>query len=47
MFDVQARLSNGADPPLDQLANAALDRCAQSLGLVRDKTAVRVSRDAT
>jgi organic hydroperoxide reductase OsmC/OhrA len=46
-FNVQARLSDGANPPLDQLAGAALDRCAQSLGLVRDKTAVRVSRHAT
>ena len=46
-FDVQARLSDGADPPLDQLASAALDRCAQSLGLVRDKIALRVSLHAT
>ena len=43
----QARLSDGADPPLDQLASAALDRCAQSLGLVRDKIALRVSHHAT
>lgn len=46
-FEVQARLSDGADPPLEQLASAALDRCAQSLGLVRDKTSVRVTRHAT
>jgi organic hydroperoxide reductase OsmC/OhrA len=39
-FNVQARL-RGGDPPLNQLASAALDRCAQSLGLVRDRTAVR------
>ena len=45
-FDVQARLSDGADPPLDQLASAALDRCAQSLGLIRDKIALRVSHHA-
>jgi organic hydroperoxide reductase OsmC/OhrA len=45
-FNVHARLSHGADPPLDQLASAALDRCAQSLGLVRDKITARVSRDA-
>ena len=45
-FDVQARLSEGGDPPLDQLASAALDRCAQSLGLVRDKVAVQASQVA-
>jgi organic hydroperoxide reductase OsmC/OhrA len=45
-FDVQARLSDGADPSLDQLAATALDRCAQSLGLLRDKTALRVSHHA-
>jgi uncharacterized protein YbjT (DUF2867 family) len=32
---------------IDQLASAALDRCAQSLGLVRDKIALRVSHHAT
>jgi organic hydroperoxide reductase OsmC/OhrA len=42
-FDVRARLSGGAYPPLDRLAGAALDRCAQSLGLVRDRTAVRAA----
>jgi uncharacterized OsmC-like protein len=46
-FNVHARLSDGADPPLDQLAGAALDRCSQSLGLVRDKITARVSRHAT
>lgn len=39
-FKVYARLGGGAHPPLEKLANAALDRCAQSLGLVRDRTAV-------
>jgi hypothetical protein len=43
-FNVQARLSAGTDPPLDRLAGAALDRCSQSLGLVRDKIVVRASR---
>lgn len=42
-FDVSVRLSGGGDHPLDQLANAALDRCAQSLGLVRDRTRVRAA----
>jgi hypothetical protein len=40
-FDVKARLSDAADPPLDQRARAALDRCAQSLGLVRGRIALR------
>jgi hypothetical protein len=46
-FSVPARLSDGADAQRDQLAEAALDRCAQSLGLLRDKTALRVNHHAT
>jgi organic hydroperoxide reductase OsmC/OhrA len=43
-FDVRARLMNGGeDSFLDELAGLALDRCAQSLGLIRDRTTVRVS----
>jgi organic hydroperoxide reductase OsmC/OhrA len=43
-FDVRARLMNReGDSFLDELAGAALDRCAQSLGLIRDRTTVRVS----
>ena len=43
-FNVQARLSGEPDPTLDQLANAALDRCSRSLGLGRDKIAVRATQ---
>jgi organic hydroperoxide reductase OsmC/OhrA len=43
-FHVQVRLSDRGDPPLDQLAMDALDRCAQSLGLARDKVAMSFSR---
>lgn len=44
-FHVRARLMNGEgkDSFLDELAGAALDRCAQSLGLIRDRTTVRMS----
>jgi organic hydroperoxide reductase OsmC/OhrA len=43
-FNVHTRLDGEPDHPLDQLANAALDRCAQSLGLARDKIAVRANQ---
>jgi organic hydroperoxide reductase OsmC/OhrA len=43
-FDVQARLTEGADSPLEQFAIAALDRCAQSLGLARDQVSVSASQ---
>jgi organic hydroperoxide reductase OsmC/OhrA len=42
-FNVRARLIGESAPSLDQLANAALDRCAQSLGLVRDRASVRTA----
>lgn len=45
-FSVQARLSESGDVALDELADAALDRCARSLGLVRDKVAVRARQVA-
>jgi organic hydroperoxide reductase OsmC/OhrA len=39
-FRVFARVGGGAQPPLEKLAHAALDRCTQSLGLGREGAAV-------
>ena len=43
-FHVRVRFTDDPDLPLHQLASAALDRCAESLGVIRDKVAMSVSR---